>query len=411
MDWKDKALELREQGMSNRKIAEFLEKPDGTIHSFLSRNKKKIHDEETNKLRQRIETKTEIVNGAKVVTSSMLLDIQNLDEKTAQDMMILHGYDPFAWEMISVTNKAWNGTSKIQGTYTMFSSTIKVKPIEMQLDFNWMKECFNELKPMEWDVEPIETPSKLFASVDIFDIHAGKLAWSDETGNSYDLKITTKIVKRIIDQNVNYLKGLDISQIIFTMGNDLFQSDNEQNATAHGTVQDMDTRPKKVFKQIIDVMYEAIDKLSKIAPVKMLLVAGNHDATTCYYLSEVLSKAFANNPNVEIDTSPKQRKYVLIGSVLLGYAHSNEESKKEVSGLMQKEEPIFWGKSKHREFHFGHIHTEQVEEKNGMKYRWVPSISGCDKWTYGKGYTETDRTSQTFIYDEDEGLQTIKYFR
>jgi len=411
-NWQTKAKELRANGLTYRQIHdEIPEIPEGTINTFLARlNRQNISDSKE-PINRRIETKTELVNGTMITTSNMLLEIQNLDDKTPYDIMILHGFDPLAWECIAVSNKAWNGTSKDQGTYTMFSSSVKVKPIEMKLDFSFIKECFDTLTPKVWDVEKVISPNKTFACVDLFDTHIGKLAWDEETGNNYDLKIATDMVKRIIDQNIAYLETVKPKVIIFPIGNDLFQCDNDNSTTTKGTPQDMDTRPKKIFKSVVDLMFESIGKLSQVAPVKTLLVPGNHDATTSYYLAEVMEKAFMNNPNVEIDVNPKARKYYSQGKVLIGFAHSDEESKKEREGLMQKEVPELWGKSKYREFHFGHIHIENVEEKHGLKMRWIPSISGADKWHYGKGFIATDRTSQTFLYDEQTGIIDIKYFK
>jgi hypothetical protein len=415
-DWKTKAKEFREEGFTYRQIHNLIpEIPEGTINKYLAKLKNESftedNTEDNTEVNRHIETKTEFVNGTMITTSNMLLEIQNLAEKTPYDIMILHGFDPLAWECMSTSNKAWNGTSKQQGTYTMFSSSVKVKPIEMQLDFEFIKECFNTLKPTKWNIGKMISINKTFASVDLFDVHIGKLAWDEETGNNYDLKIAIDMVKHIIDQNCAYLSTVNPKVIIFPMGNDLFQCDNDNNTTTKGTPQDMDTRPKKIFKEVVDLMFESIGKLSQVAPVKVLLVPGNHDATTSYYLAEVMEKAFMDNPNVEIDTNPKTRKYYLQGNVLIGYSHSDEESKKEREGLMQKEVPELWGKSKYREFHFGHIHIENVEEKNGLKMRWIPSISGTDKWHYGKGYIATDRTSQTFLYDEVKGIIDIKYFK
>lgn len=402
----DLVKELLARGMKQLDIAKQVECSVGMVSKI-----KSGYTTREELIGKKLEIKTEMINGTMVTTSNMLLAINDIENKTPTDMMILHGYDPLAWEVMSVNNKAWNGTSRDQGTYTMFSSSVKVKPIELQVTTQDIKNVFNDLTPKVWSVKSIKQNTNLFAVVDLFDIHLGKLAWDEETGENYDLKIATKIVRNIIDENVEYLMRLRPKQIVFPIGNDLFHSDNEGSTTFHGTPQDMATRPKKVFKRGIDLIFESIGKLSQVAPVIVPLIPGNHDATTSYYLSEVMSKAFENNPNVEVDTSPKPRMYYIFDKVLLGFTHSNEESKKELPGLMAKEVPELWGKSKYREFHFGHIHIENTLEDNGMKYRWVPSISGPDKWHFGKGYVETDRTSVTYIYDEKRGLQTIKYFR
>ena len=57
----------------------------------------------------------------------------------------------------------------------------------------------------------------------------------------------------------------------------------------------------------------------------------------------------------------------------------------------------------------GHLHTEGVVEKNGIKLRTAPSLSGTDSWHAKKGYVENIRTSQGILYNKESGIEAIYY--
>lgn len=389
---KNKVIELLKSGMTYEQI----NKKTGVSLGSISKLNKDIDiaDETSGK---------EIVSEIK--TSKQI-------PKKFEDLLTFHGYNPQLYDVQTSRSGQWEVQRKGGAIITLYSSRITVKPKLDKITSDDIIDAFRDLSPLKWQkIAHIKNKSSKILSIDINDIHFGKLSWDAETGENYDLKIATNKVQNIIMQNIKFAKKIKPEYIIFPLGNDLFHSDNDKGETVKGTPQDMDTRPKKVYKKVLSVMFESIGLLSEVAPVKVLLVAGNHSSNLSYYLAESLNLAFKNNPNVDIDTSPKARKYQLYGNMLLGYSHSDGESKKELYGLMQKEVPKLWGKSKFREFHLGHFHIENTEEKNGMKFRWIPSISGADKWHYGKGYVETDKTSMTFVYDKENGLETIKYFR
>jgi hypothetical protein len=335
----------------------------------------------------------------------MLITIEELENKTPSEIMMLHGYDPLKWELISSTNKAWNGSSKKQGTYTLFSSSVKVKPLGSEINTDIAKEVFNGLIPPKMDKIEYKGGNKLL-ELPIMDLHLGKLAWDKESGDDYDLEIAEKLYKATIADILTRLKDTEIEWILFPIGQDFFNSDDDKGNTNKGTQQDMDSRWQKIYQKGCELVIWAIEQLRQIAPIDICYVAGNHCYTTSYYLTLNTFSWYRNCEDVKISLSPKARKYYQYGKCMIGYSHG-EETKKRRDKLMQAEAPEIWGNTIYREFHLGHLHSEHVTEYPGFIERRVSSITAPDAWHNRSGYVGTIRKAQAFIWDKENGLELI----
>jgi len=145
--------------------------------------------------------------------------------------------------------------------------------------------------------------------INIFDLHYGKLTWHEETGEDFDIHIAEETFNKTIDKMLPYAKMFNIERIIFPVGNDFFNVDNKGNTTTGGTPQDEDNRWKKTFNKGWKLLVRNIDKCSAVAPVDVIVVAGNHDEERMFYLGEVLLGWYKSNPNVTINNSAKNRKF------------------------------------------------------------------------------------------------------
>ena len=68
-----------------------------------------------------------------------------------------------------------------------------------------------------------------------------------------------------------------------------------------------------------------------------------------------------------------------------------------------------WGRTLFREWHLGHLHSEQVKEEHGVKVRNLSSVTATDSWHYTSGYVGAIATSQSFVWDKERGLREIWY--
>ncbi len=246
-----------------------------------------------------------------------------------------------------------------------------------------------------------EKENSLLAEVNLADFHIGKLCWEEETGNNYDIKTAVKIFRDAVDYKIFQLKKYPIEKILFPVGNDFFQVDNLQNTTTAGTQQDVDSRYGKMFREGTKLIIETIERLQKIAPVDVMVTAGNHDKMSIFFLGEILEIYYQNNPNVSVDTSLLPRKYYKYGKNLLGFTHGNDIKLVDLPMIMAVETPKWWGETKYRFVKCGHFHHQKMilNEVSGIIVEIMPSLTGTDSWHKNKGYTGNIRSAITALFD------------
>jgi hypothetical protein len=246
----------------------------------------------------------------------------------------------------------------------------------------------------------------------IFDLHLGKLAWGEETGEDYDINIAQQRFHTALDDLISKSSGYKIDEILFPVGNDIYNSDRALpfSQTTAGTPQQDDSRWQKMFRTGTKLITEAIIKLSQIAPVKVKMVYSNHDFERVFYLGEVLSAVFANHPGVEIDNSPKVRKYYQYGKVLIALAHGHNEKPADLPLIMAQEASEMWSNTFYREWLLGHLHhrytlmTQSAKDYKGVNVRYLTSPSAPDFWHQSRGYVGAIKGAEGFIYNKEEGL-------
>ncbi len=286
-----------------------------------------------------------------------------------------------------------------------------------QLEFS--KNFINELKNLSPKVKPIKSRSGgNLLEIDIFDLHFGKMAWKEETGDNWDTKIAAATFSNAIDDILTKVKGYDIERILFPIGNDFFNSDHSHpyNRTTNGTPQEEDLRWQKTFREGRELLIKEITKLSQIAPVDIIIIPGNHDWERTFYLGDSLEGWFFNNSNVTVNNLASPRKYYQYGSVLIGFTHGNNEKVETLPIIMSQECSEIWNQIKYKEFHLGHYHHKKdikyssINEHNGIVIRYMSSLTAPDSWHHKKGYIGSQRSAEAFIWDKDYGLQAQLFF-
>ena len=258
----------------------------------------------------------------------------------------------------------------------------------------------------------IKYPKKkngLWYEIDMPDIHFGKETWAEESGEDYNIEIARRVVTHSLDRLIHYASHFNVEQIVLPMGNDFFNVDNKNNTTTHGTPQQEDTRWAKTFREGKRLAVEMIDRCAMVAPVKVVMVAGNHDEERSFYLGEVLDAQYFRSKNVTVDISAKKRKYLHFGNVLIGYTHGYHEKLAKLPSIMPLEEPTMWAGSVHREWHLGDKHHKKdmlhrTEDVDGVTIRLLRSLSATDTWHFDKGYVGTPRSAEAFLWDKSDGL-------
>jgi len=252
------------------------------------------------------------------------------------------------------------------------------------------------------------TDGEFMLEVSIFDLHLGKLAWNPETGDgNYDYKIARERFFYVVHEKYARAKEQKgIEKILFIVGNDYLTFDTILSTTTEGTPQDTDLRWMKLFSIGTEMLIEAIDLFSTIAPVEVVVVPGNHDKMSSFYILKTLWAWYNESELVTVSQDIKTRKYVEYGKNLVGFSHGNKE-KKRIYHLMPIEQPHAWARTKYREMHLGHWHHETVLEPNGVIIRRLSSISGTDAWHFEQGFIGAVKKAHSFLWHKDKGVYSI----
>lgn len=252
---------------------------------------------------------------------------------------------------------------------------------------------------------------KFLLEPDMPDIHYGKLAWSEESGEDFDIKIAEELALDSLQSLLNQSSVYSIHKILFPIGNDYFNVNSKLNVTVHNTPQQEDTRWQKTFVKGRLLAIKMIDMLSMVAPVNVLIIPGNHDEERTFYLGDALECWYHNNKNVTIDNSAPKRKYYLYGKNLIGFTHGYYEKLDKLPLLMPLEVPELWSKSKWREWQTGDKHHKKEirtslkeDESTGVMVRILRSLTSSDAWTFDKGFVGAQRASEAFIRHFEKGL-------
>ena len=340
-------------------------------------------------------------------SSNRLLMMSEEESKNPTYILKAHGFDSKTWKLVSARNTMREAVTKSEGVKTLYASYVTVKPCD-DINLEVISEFYERLvkKYTTPRICNLEQNDGLMLEIPIFDLHFGKLSLSEDVDEPYNFNLAKDRFNFIIDDVINNVKNMNISKIIFPVGSDFFHVDNYQSTTTAGTKQDSDLSPQLIFNYGVELLIDGISKLSKVAPVEVFCVNGNHDFLSSYHAVCTLWAYFHNNENVYVrkDTSP--RKYVEFGNCLIGFCHGDKE-KNRLGGIMQIEQREAWGRTIYHEFHSGHLHSEHTKEINGVILRNLSSVTGTDAWHHNSGYVGSQKKCQSFLWDKNDGLKNI----
>lgn len=296
----------------------------------------------------------------------------------------------------------------------LYHIEVRLKRKVEEIRLNLIKEdIIRDIKKHTFKYPKITYPAlddKCLLEVDLFDLHFGKLTWAEETGDNYDIKIAERLFMKCINDIIVKAEGYHIDRVLFPVGNDFFNVDNKENSTAKGTPQQEDTRWKKTFRKGRQLIVKAIDILSTIAPVDVIIVPGNHDYERAFYLGDSLEAWYHKCANVRVNNNANTRKYYAYGNVLLGFAHGKTEKPGDLRALMPVESPELWAKSKFREWHLGDQHRKieyfhkGTEEHLGITIRFLRSLTATDSYHHEHVFKAHIRAAEAFIWNKELGM-------
>lgn len=244
-----------------------------------------------------------------------------------------------------------------------------------------------------------------------FDVHIAKLAWHEEAGENYDVKIARQRFHAAISDLLERVRReYPLELIAIVIGNDFTQTDTVEGTTTGGTYVDTDTRYIRMFRYARQCASWAIREAAATGvPVRVVIVPGNHDRMAAFHLGEVLDAEFKDDSRVTVDNTPPLRKYFEWGTVLLGWTHGSEEKQSDLPNIMAHEQRSAWGRTTWHEWHTGHLHKSREtrftagDSFNGTRVRTLPALCTADGWHAQHGYVGEQQGCEAYLWHKEAG--------
>jgi predicted phosphodiesterase len=323
------------------------------------------------------------------------------DLKTLEDLIKYCEIDQEEWIPAKFTSNIWDNKLQLKAEFKPKVEK-KYKQIfeEFKLDYKNLSK-----KPFNYVYKNVTNANLLVMG--IFDVHLGKLAWDEESGHNYDLKIAKELYfKTLYDLIEKAKKQGNINRILFPIGNDYLTCDSSKLTTTAGTPQDVDSRFAKIFREGRKILVEAVEILKELAPVDIIVVPGNHDRDSMFHLGDAIECWFHDDKTVNINNSPAPRKYYEYGNIMFGLTHGDTIKKEKLPLIGAVEQPEMWGRCKRKCWLTGHLHHIKMEDHSSVQIFILPSISGVDEYHNTNGYIGSNRCGVAMLYSKD-GLEAV----
>jgi hypothetical protein len=310
-------------------------------------------------------------------------------------------------ELVSVDNLSIKGKSTLKdkdGNLVM--EWVKTE-VSQQDKIENLRLAIEALNDKIIPCEPIPTPKhetfdKLINQYTLTDYHLGMMAWGDETGADWDMKIAESTL-------INYFKyAIDSSpkaeSCIFAQLGDFLHWDGMDAVTPQNRhLLDADTRFTKLVRVAIKVIRQVIAMLLvKYPTVHVIMAEGNHDMASSIWLRETLNVFYENEPRITIDTNPTPYYCVTWGQCCLFYHHGHKRNVANVDTVLVSKYKSEYGNSKFVYAHTGHLHNTKVLETNLMLIEQHRTLAAKDSYA-SRGGWNSGRDSKVITYHKEFG--------
>lgn len=249
---------------------------------------------------------------------------------------------------------------------------------------------------------PAHVATDLLNQFVVTDSHFGMLAWREETGDDYDLRIAEQLLLDWFAAAVAAAPQAHTA-VLAQLG-DLMHHDSLESVTpAHRHVLDADSRLQKVIRVVIRTVRRIIDMLlQKHQHVHIIMASGNHDPASSAWLREMLAAMYENEPRISVDNSPMHYHVYTWGKTALFYHHGDKRTINNVdvtmAGLFRKE----YGLSTSAYCHIGHRHSDEGIKTNLMYVERHETLAAKDDYAASGGWL-SGRSAKRITYHKDYG--------
>jgi hypothetical protein len=234
------------------------------------------------------------------------------------------------------------------------------------------------------------------------DSHVGMLAWAQETGADWDLKIAeatlTGCFQRMVEGSPPARVGF-VNQL-----GDFLHSDGLVPVTpTSGHVLDQDGRYTKLVETAVRILRRVICMaLERHEKVVVLMAEGNHDMASSVWLRVMFKALFENEPRVDVIDTPLPYYVYQHGKTMLAFHHGHMHKNDRLPILFASQFPKVWGETTKRYAHCGHRHHTEEKEYSGITVIQHPTLAARDAYAARGGWI-AERQVTAITYHAEYG--------
>ena len=352
--------------------------------------------------------------------------------RTLDDLLATAQVDTSRWEVATWKANSWEAAGKDADgrlvVETLYQVTAHLRPVTLTDEGRMQAVAAAVIDAMRSaPPRPIGGPTGartgtppatgLLLEVSVPDLHIGKLAWAEATGDvDWNLDAAEAAFRRALGTLLRKASPFGPERALLVIGNDLLHVDGPANTTTRGTPQDVAGMWQQAFRRALDLMQTAIESVARVAPVEVVTIPGNHASALEHVLGEALAALYRDDPRVTVDATAAPRKYRVWGDVLLGFTHGHNEALDDLPAIMAAEAREAWGRTRVREWHTGHLHhrrtrrrvydVDELREHRGVAVRILPALCPPDAWHASKGHVGNLRAAEAYVWSR-EGLEAM----
>ena len=234
------------------------------------------------------------------------------------------------------------------------------------------------------------------------DYHLGMLAWHEETGADWDVKIAERLLIETIRYGIEHSPPAKVG-ILGQLGDFLHYDSLESVTPRAGNILDADTRPEKMVRVAYRSLRYAIDMmLDRYEHVHVIMAEGNHDPMGSVHMRSAFAEMYRDNDRVSIDNSPDPYYAYQWGQVALFFHHGHLKKVGNISDVFVRKFREIYGVTRFAEIHMGHYHNEQKAENNLAKVHQWPTMAAADAYAARGGWL-SDRMTPVLTYHQEHG--------
>lgn len=236
----------------------------------------------------------------------------------------------------------------------------------------------------------------------ITDAHVGMLAWAEESGEDWDIKIASKTLLDWMSAAVSQAPDAEVG-VLCNLGDFLHFDGLAPVTPAHRHVLDADTRFTKMVRVSITLIRSMIDMmLHKHKKVHIVMAEGNHDEASSVWLREMLYEMYKDEPRVTIDRSPDPYYAFVWGHTTLFFHHGHKARMNNMDSVFVAKFKVEYGQSKHVYAHCGHLHHLKMNETNLMVIEQHRTLAAKDAYASRGGWI-SGRDAKVITYSKEFG--------